>query len=402
MVSPDPRGYATERRSPLSVNTSNSGAMPQARAGARNETRRFSYLETPIDMQEPQFGNDRFAPNHGAIEEQNTPIEGIEGYHIQSREAFPVTAYTMPPASNMHAAPVRPERTSSPYGVPEPRGIHPAYYAPVASQPYSSPRSRPGSEAQLPTAYPTSQSPEPQTMNRMQRSSTIPIKPESEEGYKPKSPGFHEDRVQIPYSPQHGVFNPTSLVGPNGMDPEMHQPGQVAHPNMQSGESSSSKGEWAHSLCECNSDVGTCMTGIFCPCILDSKTAYRMERKGEKRDPTDLLGFGNCNKRCGIMGIFGICGLCCKFPPFRLVKTPPNFPGIFPLTLRTRIRHAYKLQGNFCSDILHSCCCCCCVAIQNEREVRSREDRIRQHAGPSTQYRSDTGQGMVYVPGGGM
>jgi hypothetical protein len=59
----------------------------------------------------------------------------------------------------------------------------------------------------------------------------------------------------------------------------------------------------------------TCVTGVFCPCILDSRTAYRLERKSEKKDPTDLLGFGNCNGRCSVMSIFGLCGLCCTFSP---------------------------------------------------------------------------------------
>jgi hypothetical protein len=77
--------------------------------------------------------------------------------------------------------------------------------------------------------------------------------------------------------------------------------------------------------------------------------------------------------------------------------------GIFPLSLRTRIRHSYQLSGSIGSDILHSCCCCWCVAIQNEREVRAREERLRQNAGPaasSMQYASRPGEGMVYAPGG--
>lgn len=79
-------------------------------------------------------------------------------------------------------------------------------------------------------------------------------------------------------------------------------------------------------------------------------------------------------------------------------------PGFFPFTLRTRIRHTYKLQGNMGSDLLHSCCCCCCTVIQNEREVAEREDLLRVNAGPAqtqTQYRSGAGQGMVYAPHGG-
>lgn len=71
------------------------------------------------------------------------------------------------------------------------------------------------------------------------------------------------------------------------------------------------KMDWNHGMCECSGDIGTCITGVFCPCILDSRTAYRLNRRSEKQDPTDLLGFKSCNSRCTVMSIFGICGLCC-------------------------------------------------------------------------------------------
>jgi len=65
---------------------------------------------------------------------------------------------------------------------------------------------------------------------------------------------------------------------------------------------------------------------------------------------------------------------------------------------RTRIRHAYKLSGNMASDLLKGCCCCCCVAVQNEREVKTREEASRRWAGPaSTDVYGRTG-GMVYKP----
>jgi Cys-rich protein (TIGR01571 family) len=78
--------------------------------------------------------------------------------------------------------------------------------------------------------------------------------------------------------------------------------------------SPSTRASWQHELCECNADVGTCITGILCPCVLDSKTAYRLERRGLKKDPTDMLGFSACNGRCSVMSLFGVCGLFCKSP----------------------------------------------------------------------------------------
>lgn len=65
---------------------------------------------------------------------------------------------------------------------------------------------------------------------------------------------------------------------------------------------------------------------------------------------------------------------------------------------RTRIRHAYKLAGSLGGDLMKGCCCCCCVAVQNEREVRVREEERGRWAGPaSTEVYTRTG-GMVYKP----
>ena len=57
-------------------------------------------------------------------------------------------------------------------------------------------------------------------------------------------------------------------------------------------------------------------------------------------------------------------------------------PGILAAIHRTRIRKLYHLEGSFGTDCVKSLCCCCCVIMQNEREVRDREELIRRHAGP--------------------
>jgi Cys-rich protein (TIGR01571 family) len=189
-----------------------------------------------------------------------------------------------------------------------------------------------------------------------------------------------------PYSPHgfasnqtnnlHAVFSPDSSHGPNGLDFALHQPGQIAHPNM---ESASSK-EWSSSLCSCSPDPSICLTGLFCPCILYGRTAYRLSQKSAKKDPTDMLGHSSTNGYCMLMSVS--CGLW----------------WLFPMLQRTRIRRAYKLGGSMGSDLLKGCCCCCCVAVQNEREVKAREEESRRWAGPaSTDVYGRTG-GMVYKP----
>jgi hypothetical protein len=67
-----------------------------------------------------------------------------------------------------------------------------------------------------------------------------------------------------------------------------------------------------------------------------------------------------------------------------------------------RVRHTYNLTGNCGADFVESFYCCCCVVIQNEREVKSREENIRYNAGPvgaQSQYAS-VGP-MAYTAGGG-
>ena len=40
------------------------------------------------------------------------------------------------------------------------------------------------------------------------------------------------------------------------------------------------------------------------------KTQYRLNRKAERKDPTDLLGWEKVNGSCGVMA--AACGLQCK------------------------------------------------------------------------------------------
>jgi Cys-rich protein (TIGR01571 family) len=189
-----------------------------------------------------------------------------------------------------------------------------------------------------------------------------------------------------PYSPHgftsnqtnnlHAVFSPDAAHGPNGLDFALHQPGQTKHPNMGTEQSP----EWKHSLCSCGPDVSTCLTGLFCPCIVYGRTSYRLSQRSAKKDPTDMLAYSATNGHCMMMGVS--CG----------------FWWLFPMLQRTRIRHAYKLAGGLGSDLLKGCCCCCCVAVQNEREVKSREEASRRWAGPASTDVYTRPGGMVYAP----
>lgn len=58
----------------------------------------------------------------------------------------------------------------------------------------------------------------------------------------------------------------------------------------------------------------------------------------------------------------------------------------------------YKLEGDILGDCVRGACCCCCTAVQNEREIKGREEAKRQYAGPaSAQVYKSAGQ-MKYAP----
>lgn len=198
----------------------------------------------------------------------------------------------------------------------------------------------------------------------------------------------HQTHTAEPYSPHnfsshnlttpHAIFSPDAAHGPNGLDFSLHQPGQIRHPNMDD----QSSREWKTSLCSCTPDISTCFTGLFCPCILSGRTAYRLSQKSKKADPTDMLGYSSTNGHCIAMTL--ACGV--------------GLGWLFPMLQRTRIRHAYKLDGGCGDDLLKGCCCCCCIAVQNEREVRGREESANRWAGPASRDAYTRSGGMQYRP----
>lgn len=243
----------------------------------------------------------------------------------------------------------------------------------------------------MPTIPPTPPSGTQQTSALPHKTPITPISANSMQKEQPReTPTSPSHRISSypnePYSPHgftsnqasnfHAVFSPDAAHGPNGLDFAAHQPGQITHPNMELERSH----EWKNSLCACSPDFSTCLTGLFCPCVLYGRTSYRLSQRSAKKDPTDMLGHSSTNGHCMVMGLS--CGLW----------------WLFPMLQRTRIRRAYKLEGSFGGDLLKGCCCCCCVTVQNEREVKTREEASRRWAGPaSTDVYTRTG-GMVYKP----
>lgn len=249
----------------------------------RNLTRnpRYSYLETPVEMQGSTFQQSS-SPTNSTIDE--SPISPREEYTRPNPRTIT--------SAQMQAAQA-PARTGSPYGFPAPQQVHPAYFAPYSEDP--------NTEKQQQTQSPAvSQSAgfAPTCNHEDVKSPIDELKHQSSNDRKTNA---LSQTFSPPARQATQIYAPDSLGGPNGAL-ESHRPGQVAHPN------SLLDPEWKHGLCDPDP---TCCLSLFCPCIVYGKTQYRLSRKAQKQDATDLLGYESFNGSCGVMAV--ACGFQCRF-----------------------------------------------------------------------------------------
>ena len=342
------RGNGATRTPPLRTTNNDS-----------NSHSRYSFMDTPVEMERSTFQphNHFSSPTNSTIDE--SPISPRSAASIAHR-GLP-TYPQVPQAARASPMPAEKAQTYSP------QEMHPAFFAPYEAE----------QNAQQPARYeapapPSSPGPIPIKTQGIQPRPTReqPIT----EFLPPPTAEIEEPKPNIGH--QNNIYNPDSILGPNVDLASTHKPGQVSHPN------SSMDPHWKNGLCE--PDVICCL-GLVCPCMVYGKTMYRLTRKAQKQDPTDLLGYESCNGSCGLMAV--ACGFQCMRAPFFLHLPHSSIidcvTGILAAIHRTRIRKLYHIEGSFGTDCTNAICCCCCVIMQNEREVRDREEMIRRHAGPA-------------------
>ncbi|KAL4816893.1 PLAC8 family-domain-containing protein [Aspergillus spinulosporus] len=281
--------------------------------GANN---RYSYVETPLEMTPPNQRRPRLPP---AQTDQDTRA---------THETPPIAIEKIQHASQNTPGPdIR---------------NHPANHAPIAhdipehasvQMPAEQNTDEPSSPGPLPVKT------NPYIQNNEPGSQNISVAPDANPLQSPMLPYFPPP-ARAPTAPTPA---PTDSVG-------YHQPGQISHPNQQI-----KGGGWSHSICDCSS-IGTCLFGIVCPCILYGRTQHRLSRRSRKEDPTNMLGYETCNGSCTAMAL--LCG--CQW----LLATIQH----------TRTRKAYAIQGSIASDCVRATCCTCCTLIQDEKEIRKREE----------------------------
>lgn len=319
---------------PLNVSTAQQQQQPQSR-----RDQRFSWAETPVEMQDPRHasfynrsrsddapvavpaaeggqqeqedGSRTMWPSQAQLQQQET----ARAISVQQQPQGHPQGTPAPGAVDNRALTASAPQSTSPYGVPEPTEPHPALFAPIVSNGSHYPPQRPGS-------IPLSDSPAPQQSTTptpaQQPQPTEPaINPQRNSTQKPLPSEPDPQSFGPPKKTPAQIYSPTSLQNPHSTafanpNTASHRPGQISHPNMNLA-IPGVKAQWYHQLCECSSDMGTCLEGVFCPCMLYSRTSYRLNAKAERRDPTDLLGFERLNSRCLLFAGTVFCGLHCRF-----------------------------------------------------------------------------------------
>lgn len=242
-----------------------------------NRNPRYSYMETPVEMQRSTFEpyQQFSSPTNSVIEESPVTPSASPGRGLP---AYPQghQGSTSPPL-DLEKAQAR-----------SPQDMHPALYAPYNTAPQNQPARQP-----TPANEPQSPGPIPvKTRETHTQSAAVPVA----DRFEPPPTSTIERRE---------TYNPDSLAGPNGAPVESHKPGQVSHPNAMVDP------HWKHGLCEPDT---LCCIGVICPCVVYGKTMYRLSRRAQKQDPTDLLGYEACNGSCGLMAV--ACGFQCKIMPY--------------------------------------------------------------------------------------
>ena len=244
-------------------------------SGLVNRDVRYSYTDTPTEFQRPNVQASS-SPANSMIEE--SPIQApndrlaSQPAQAQSRQ-YPVEKVPVPGSDTS-------------YKLELPHAAHPALYAPLADP------AKPPEQAQ--------------NTDIRQQAGALPNKTH-EQSMSPVYASTHTQRgiepTRTTSSSAHTghLYDPDSLGSPN-MVFNNHHPGQVSHPN------ATVDPKWKHGLCEIDT---LCCTGLFCPCVLYGKTQYRLSKKEQKHDPTDLLSYEPVNGSCGIMA--AACGLQCMY-----------------------------------------------------------------------------------------
>jgi Cys-rich protein (TIGR01571 family) len=102
--------------------------------------------------------------------------------------------------------------------------------------------------------------------------------------------------------------------------------------------------EWSTGIFDCCIHASSCITGLFCPCVLYGKNVENI---------TNGQSGCCCSALC-----------CCILPCSAFIRGP----------IRRKIRNQYNLQSEPCNDLCVSMFCPSCALCQEYRELAYRRD----------------------------
>lgn len=357
------------------------GQKPQTRAAPslqtsnfRSPNPRYSYTDTPLEMQQPTFAHPLTNPTNSTIEESpistTSPSSRMLPDYSAGGDKAPVRLEKQhaPSSSELHPAFFAPyEDTKNDRGYHNGQQQQQQLYQQHFQEPDTAPHSHAHSSGQITSS--SKQRKEPH-----QQAPTAPVTLTSPGGTT-SVPSLQSSNEQKPplikkHTIEPDASFPAPPIDPSHIDASSHRPGQVSHPNSQTSH------HFHHSLCD---PSPTCCTALFCPCLVYGKTMHRISRKTARQDPTDLLGYDSCNASCGLFAL--ACG----------------FQWVLACIQRTRLRKIYGIEGSVGDDCIKATCCTCCVLAQDETELRDRESLMRRYQGPASAAYAAPG-GMAYAP----
>ncbi|KAI1116882.1 PLAC8 family-domain-containing protein [Nemania sp. NC0429] len=156
-------------------------------------------------------------------------------------------------------------------------------------------------------------------------------------------------KAPMSQSQQQPYAQPASMEMNHGLH-ETHSTQGLQGPQGPHEHSEKDQSEWQTGICSCG-PCSSCLLAWFLPCVLLGQTSERI------RDPS-MQSADMLNSDCLVHG-----GINC-------------FTGcgwIYAMLKRGEIRERYGIKGSGCNDCCVSYWCPCCALIQQDNEVKTRQ-----------------------------
>ncbi|KAL9245256.1 hypothetical protein vseg_018930 [Gypsophila vaccaria] len=132
---------------------------------------------------------------------------------------------------------------------------------------------------------------------------------------------------------------------------------------------------WMTGICGCAEDPDSCMTGLFCPCVLFGRNVNRYKEEIPWTNP--CICHGICVE--GGMAVAALVGLFNGYMDPNTVRLFGEgllfawwICGIYNGLFREELQRKYHLENSPCDPCMVHCCMHWCALCQEHREMKGR------------------------------